>query len=123
MVDCCEITAAPAGPGTLDETTLAVTHPAPDVLYQGPCQVQMAKPRPGSHGEADVAQADVAVRLPAGTYLAPRPGATLTVTATADPDLQGVDLEVVGSDVGTGLLTRTVFCRRRVAFARPGGAP
>ena len=122
LVDTCTVTAAPTGPGTLHETTLAVTFPYGAQLYEGPCSVAAAKARPTQHGGADVAQAELIVKIPADTPAGIRPGAIVTITASLDPDLVGVDLEVVDVELATYRLTRRLGCRRRVAFARTGGA-
>lgn len=124
LVDTCVVTAGPSGPGTLNESTLAVTRPAPAQLYGGPCKVERAgatEIRAVDFGGADVAQADLTVRLPVTATGSIRPGATVTVTTSADPALVDAALEVLGVEVGTMRLTRRLVCRRRVAATRTGG--
>jgi hypothetical protein len=124
LCDSCVITPGPSGPGTLNETTLAVTHELVDDLYAGPCKIEPSAQiliRPATFGQADIGQADLIVKLPAGESLGIRPGAIVTITASGDPELVDVTLDVLGVEVGTYGLTRRVHCRRRHATARTGG--
>ena len=125
MVDECEITAATAGPGTLDETTLAVATTDPDVVYHGPCNIAAVgrRSQPGTWADAEVSAADVVVKVPAAEWIDVRAGAIVTVTSSNDPALTGLVLEVILVDLGTNRLSRQIMCRRRQARATTGGTP
>ncbi len=99
MVDSCTVTRAGVGPGTVNETTGAVTPPAPTTVYTGRCRVQVPQAVPSEQdaGGAPVAVQPTAVSLPVVGSEGVEVGDVVTITAaTFDASLVGVTYVVRG---------------------------
>jgi hypothetical protein len=111
MTSTCSI----APPGTepvTDPDTFEVTFPPGTAVYTGPCRVRPASQGQGSSataGGAEVFSFDYLVSIPFAEADV-REGHQLTISASPDPALVGVVVEVQKVDRGEQITARRLFC-------------
>lgn len=111
MSSTCSVAPPGAVPVT-DPVTGDVTFPAGIAVYTGPCRVRPVTSRGGGTidvGGAEMFSFDYLVSLPF-TATGPKEGHRLTVTASADPSLVGVVMEVQKVDRGEHITARRLSC-------------
>jgi hypothetical protein len=111
MSSTCTIRARATGEPTTDSTTGAVTPAVGATVYSGKCRVRPAGTQ-GSTAEAGGAEVftfDYLISVPF-SVTGVAEGHRLTVTASADPALVGVTLEVQKVDRGEHITARRLSC-------------
>lgn len=127
MRDTVAITSAPyVGQGTVNPTTLAVTYPDPDELYEGPARVRASASTLVIEDGGDRMEADeIVVTIPAVGEAADAevlPGARVVVVDSEDFQLVGQEFEVRSVEPGGHLISRRLQCRRLQVFPSVGGS-
>jgi hypothetical protein len=110
MSSVCTIRAKSTG-RTTDPTTGAVTPTPGAVVYAGPCRVRPAgrEAQTAQAGGAEVFAFDYLVSVPF-SVTGVAEGQRLTVTASPDPALVGVEVEVQKVDRGEHITARRLSC-------------
>ena len=115
MTSTCTIREPSTGQPTTDPDTGQVAFPPGEVVYAGPCRV---RPATGPGGDSATRDAG-AVQVLAFDYLVSVPFAVtgvrerhrVTIDASPDPSLVGVEVEVQHIDRGDHLSARRLQCR------------
>lgn len=118
MVDTCTIRHGPSGPGTYDSATGVHTPAAGDVVYEGPCEVQVtgavAFTTPEA-GETQVTLQQVVVKVPvsAAGIVVDDEVTIDAVGAASDPELVGKTYRVEATHAKTYATARRLQCEER----------
>jgi hypothetical protein len=111
MSSVCTIRARATGEPTTDPVSGQVTVPLGAVVYSGPCRVRPTgtQARTVDAGAAELSTFDYLVSVPF-SVTAVMEGHRLTITASPDPALVGVEVEVQKVDRGEHITARRLSC-------------
>lgn len=111
MTSTCTVRAKGSGDPVTDPTTGAVTYPAGNTWYSGPCRVRPAghEARVGEAGAAEVFAFDYVISVPfsATTIME---GGLVTVDSSPDAALVNVVVEIQKVDRGENITARRLYC-------------
>ena len=111
MSSACTIHTRATGEPTTDPTTGAVTAAVGTVLYSGPCRVRPTgtQARVTEGGAAELSTFDYLISVPFAEADVAE-GHRVTITATPDASLVGVEVEVQKVDRGEHITARRLLC-------------